>query len=220
MHKVIEAELMKMNIFELVKLANAWKVQLDKLQLAIQPSRKLTLIKWRTLIDSSVSVNGFEIVPLNSALDLHAEGDNLNHCATTYVSKCLMDCDIHLFSIRDSNNNPLSTIEVNADVQSKRILLIKHVAFANSQPSSQCNETAALFMTYLNNTVSDNTMKLITNEWLQRSPANSLSIYRDLDLSNGIDVLLLRYTQYFGKHVLVRSLGRLKLKLLINISMG
>lgn len=217
-HKVIEAELMKINIFELVQLANAWKVQLDKLQLAIQPSRKLTLIKWRSLIDSPVSLNGCTVVPLSSALDLHTEGDILQHCAANYVSKCLMDGDTHIFSIRDSNSNPLSTIEVNADIPSKRIRLIQHVAFENSQPSSQCNETAKFFMTYLNNTVTANTKKLITNEWLERLPANSLSIYRDLHLSSSIDVLFLRYRQYFGKHVFVRSIGRLNFIRLLRLA--
>lgn len=217
-HKVIEDHFLKMNIFELVKLATAWKEQLDKIQLATQPSRKLTLIKWRSLLDSPTSINGCLVVPLRSALDLHLEGEILQHCSATYVTKCLMDCDVHLFSIRDTKNKPLSTIEVNSSNQSQTIRLIQHVSFENSPPSPQCSETAKLFMTHLNNTVTTKKLKLIINEWLERSPANSLSVYRDLDSSNSIDVLLLICRQYFGKHVFEGSIGRIELVRLITLA--
>lgn len=66
---------------------------------------------WPALTDTFATSKGLKVVPLKSTKALLAEGKQMEHCVGAYAKGCKYQSS-YILSIRDDNDQPLSTVEI------------------------------------------------------------------------------------------------------------
>lgn len=100
---------------------------------------------------------GLHIVCLSSSDALVKEGQKMNHCVGTYTKNCMRN-QVHILSIRDSNGNSVSTIEVYADYNKKKLKVSQHRGKNNSKPDAKA-------VKLLNNFLDDVNFQKVKIDW-------------------------------------------------------
>lgn len=110
---------------------------------------------WPTFTNEPWRNGQHTVVPLNYPWVLHEEGQRMRHCVGTYVSQCRY-FGSHIFSIRGSTGQSLSTVELRINERSgsqNEIVVEQHRAYENANPTEASEQTLKKFLRYLKVTV-------------------------------------------------------------------
>lgn len=90
--------------------------------------------------------SGYTVQKVNTENDLLVEGDRMNHCVGSYFS-AVSNGRSTIFSLRDQNNNPLATIELNGEMNTVRQIM----ANSNSEPNDEIKKLISEWISTMSN---------------------------------------------------------------------
>ena len=91
---------------------------------------------WPLLLPQRVQLSStIQAVSLGNSHALTMEGKRMQHCVGSYANLCFLG-ECHIISLRDSNDRPVSTLEITTDKYNERDLkIVQHKAQGNRTPA-------------------------------------------------------------------------------------
>jgi hypothetical protein len=148
-HKFKSWVTQKINLTKLLNLCLLWSENKFQTKLKTIRAQSMSHEKWFALSDPVTTPDKkIKIFCLTSFEALHEEGIKMQHCAVIHSPACMHGMT-HMLSLRDSEDNRLSTASLN--LSEKKLLTIKeHRGFRNTNPSREAVEALNWYVEQMN----------------------------------------------------------------------
>jgi hypothetical protein len=151
-------ELLKLNEV-LHKRYNKQIVEMNKLS----PDSQIT---WSEFMTGGFPLGRYTLYGINDRISLLDEGTSMNHCAFSYLGKCMAG-ESFLLSMRDKDDSRVATLEIIQDIDEK-YTLEQCYGYGNEQVETEIELTAEEFLENLN----DGTIEVNPDITLNREEIN------------------------------------------------
>ena len=92
---------------------------------------------WPSVLARPYRHEQLTIIELANAAHLAEEGMTLQHCVGSYWRHCLSENSL-IFSVRNNQSQPLSTVELHLDHASLQVIKGQHCGVQNARPATSC----------------------------------------------------------------------------------